>query len=145
MAKEYVLGFAFSHDRKDIILIQKQKPEWQKGKYNGVGGKIEESDSCPLEAMIREFLEETGVDTSPEDWSLYATMTFNDDIMGGKAIVHCFRMFSNFIYGCKSMEIEQIRNISVEDELHLYPVIDNLPILIPMALHEGITYCSLTY
>lgn len=42
--KEYVLGFAFNRERTKIVLILKNRPDWQKGKYNGIGGKIEPSD-----------------------------------------------------------------------------------------------------
>ena len=64
--KQYVLGFAFSRDKKDIILISKLNPEWQKGKLNGVGGKVEFEDASPMDAMYREFKEETGIECSRE-------------------------------------------------------------------------------
>lgn len=56
----YVLGFAFNSDLSQIILINKLRPSWQAGTLNGVGGKIEPGES-PLEAMYREFEEETGI------------------------------------------------------------------------------------
>lgn len=34
----YVVGFCFNSDLSQIILIEKNKPEWQKGYLNGVGG-----------------------------------------------------------------------------------------------------------
>jgi 8-oxo-dGTP diphosphatase len=43
---QYVLGFLFDPSQKDVVLIKKLKPEWQKGKLNGVGGKIEEGESA---------------------------------------------------------------------------------------------------
>ena len=55
--KQYVLAFAFTEDKSEIILIEKQKPDWQKGKLNGVGGKVELTDTNETEAMIREFRE----------------------------------------------------------------------------------------
>jgi len=65
--KHYVAGFMFSPDFENVILIQKEKPEWQKGKYNAVGGKIEDVESAP-QAMAREFKEETSIETKWEDW-----------------------------------------------------------------------------
>lgn len=56
---EYVLGFCFTEDGK-VLLMNKLRPEWQAGKVNGVGGKIEPFESSH-DAMIREFWEETGV------------------------------------------------------------------------------------
>jgi 8-oxo-dGTP pyrophosphatase MutT (NUDIX family) len=62
----YVVGFAF--DQYDAVtLINKQKPAWQKDKWNGVGGKIEEGEDAAA-AMAREFFEETGMRTSPPMW-----------------------------------------------------------------------------
>lgn len=56
---EYVLGIMFSEDEKKVLTIWKNRPSWQAGKLNGIGGKIEAGES-PLEAMHREFIEETG-------------------------------------------------------------------------------------
>lgn len=145
--KQYVLGFAFSRTRDVIALIEKQKPDWQKGKFNGIGGKIEPEDSSPRDAMIREFKEETGVQTfygGELGWNHFATMTFDDDIMGGKAVVYCFRMFSSQVYQCKTIESEQIKLFDLTGLAGL-PLIDNLPVLIPMALHQGIKFCEINY
>lgn len=58
--KKYVVGFMFSDNLKVVALIRKQKPEWQKGKLNGVGGKVEPGEDS-MSAMRREFVEEAGV------------------------------------------------------------------------------------
>lgn len=65
----YVLGFAFDYECPDlsVLLIRKAKPAWQKGKLNGVGGKIEPGEK-PLVAMVREFFEETTILTEEKDW-----------------------------------------------------------------------------
>lgn len=36
----YVCGFLMSYDMDKVVLIKKNRPDWQKGKWNGVGGKI---------------------------------------------------------------------------------------------------------
>lgn len=69
--KYYVAGFLFSMDQEKVALIRKTKPAWQAGRYNAVGGKIEEGES-PAKAMQREFLEETGVDIAEEHWENFA-------------------------------------------------------------------------
>lgn len=63
----YVLGFAFSEDDRSVLLILKNRPAFQAGKWNGVGGKIEASETAH-QAMVREFREETGLDWSPASW-----------------------------------------------------------------------------
>lgn len=64
--KGYSLGFLFSEDLKHVVLIRKVRPAFQKGKLNGIGGKIEPGENH-LAAMIREFREETGHEH--RDWS----------------------------------------------------------------------------
>lgn len=56
----YVLGFVFSMKENFVLLQKKSHPEWQKDKYNGIGGKIEVGES-EIDAMSRESLEEVGL------------------------------------------------------------------------------------
>ena len=56
----YVAGFAFNMDGDRVLLVLKKKPAWQNGRLNAIGGKIEANES-PLQAMVREFREETDV------------------------------------------------------------------------------------
>jgi 8-oxo-dGTP diphosphatase len=150
-SKEYVLGFAFSKDKNHIVLIEKQKPNWQKDMFNGVGGKVETFDKKPIYAMIREFKEETGVDTNITHWGqMFAKMVFNDDVMGGKAVVYCYRMSNDIIFDCKTMETEKIHILSTEqtsflgyDSIIGKPCLKNLQVLIPMAADEDFIGCTL--
>ena len=57
---EYVVGFMFNTEKTHVGLIRKNRPRWQAGKLNGIGGKVENNE-MPEIAMIREFREETGV------------------------------------------------------------------------------------
>ncbi|HRU10630.1 MAG TPA: NUDIX domain-containing protein, partial [Thermoanaerobaculia bacterium] len=67
---KYVLGFAFD-DLGRVALVQKERPAWQSGKLNGVGGHIEGHEEV-LDAMVREFYEETGV--TVVDWDFVGEM-----------------------------------------------------------------------
>jgi 8-oxo-dGTP diphosphatase len=76
----YCVGFMFSPDMSQVVLVRKNRPDWQKGLLNGVGGKLKSGES-PLNGMIREFHEETGLHW--EDWkplarldSYFATVWF---------------------------------------------------------------------
>lgn len=55
---KYVVGYLFNK-KDEVCLIEKNRPDWQKGRMNGVGGHIED-DETPEQAMIREFKEEAG-------------------------------------------------------------------------------------
>jgi len=72
---DYCLGFVFDPKKENVLLLKKARPEWQAGLFNGVGGKIE-SDETPLDAMIREFEEETGYENL--DWGYFIEMYGHD-------------------------------------------------------------------
>ena len=55
----YVLGFYFNADKNRVLLVEKQRPEWMKGKWNGIGGHVEAKESAH-QAMCRESAEEAG-------------------------------------------------------------------------------------
>ncbi len=57
--KHYVLGLIFDSMKDKILLINKKRPTWMAGHWNGIGGKVEK-DETPLHAMGREVKEETG-------------------------------------------------------------------------------------
>lgn len=123
---EYVCGFLFSEDEKHVALVEKQKPAWQKGCHNGVGGKTEANESI-MESMSREFLEETGVLIEPADWNLYA------NVEGKDWIVFFLRAASDKVFQCKTMETEEIKVVEVRNVRDM-KIIPNLNWLIPMAL-----------
>lgn len=132
----YVLGFAFNFGR--VLLLKKQSPEWQRGRLNGVGGKIEAGET-PIEAMVREFAEETGAKTSAKHWSLYARMH------GENWECHVFRI--NLTMG----EAEEV--MKTEDEEPIWVPVDEIPhntlnnvkYLIGMAAHADIGYVTISY
>jgi len=122
-ARGYVAGFMFSKDLKSVALIQKTKPEWQNGKLNAIGGKVEFGEDHHT-AQFREFKEETGV--GHKDWHLFCTL---GDIRGYRVKFFC--AVTDNVYKVRSMEKEivVIRNV---DSLP-GNIIPNLSWLIPMA------------
>lgn len=132
---EYVAGFLFDDHRQRVLLIEKQRPEWQKGLFNGVGGKIE-ADETPIEAMRREFYEETGF--AFRLWNHFATLQGEKDI---RWKVHFFCGFDTHTL----VSIKDDRRPTKTDErlfvfyldqlrAGLAKTIPNLHWLIPMAL-----------
>lgn len=59
MRTSFVVGFLFN-GHGEVALIKKNRPNWQRGKLNGIGGAVLEMES-PHSAMCREFNEEAGL------------------------------------------------------------------------------------
>lgn len=63
------VGFIFNHDLTQVLLIRKNRPAWQKGKLNGIGGNsdpLKDKDPGYVQinydkSFIREAKEETGL------------------------------------------------------------------------------------
>lgn len=99
----YVLCIA--NDTENYIMIQKNRPDWQKGKFNYVGGKIE-NDETPLNSAIREFYEETGVQTDEKTWE-YKGVLYRDS--GQNQFKIWIYYAKNEIFkNCKTMTDEKI-------------------------------------
>jgi len=130
MKKLYVVGFLFSEDLKRVVLIHKNKPDWQVGLLNGVGGKVEQNE-MPVYAMRREFKEETGLDL--EAWCPYA------NVEGEDWVVYFFNNISKHIDKVKTITSEKVEIFNVED-INTLPVIPNLKWLIPMCFDRDIQF-----
>lgn len=125
MKQRYVCGFAFYDD--NVVLIRKEKPDWQRGKLNGVGGKIEPFET-PTQAMAREFNEEAGVLLPDDVWSIFAHLQFPE------AEVFFMRACENRARYAITMESEKIEHRKAS-EIDRENVVPNLRWLIPLARH----------
>ncbi len=92
----YVLGFAFD-DEDQVVLTRKNRPEWQAGLLNGVGGHIEPHESAHS-AMVPEFKEETNLDVP--QWVHYA------NLIGETFLVNCYRAHHVDFKGLESLTDE---------------------------------------
>lgn len=120
-----VVGFMFNKNKTDVLLIQKNRPAWQFGKLNGIGGKVEKNEGL-IDAMIREFQEETSIDC--EGWISVITMHGVD----WEAQVYACSTDDVFHYS--QLEDEKLCLIPITD-LDKYEHINNLRWLIPMSLN----------
>ena len=123
---EYVAGFMFNrvtgYDHVDkVALIRKNRPAWQAGKLNGIGGHIELNET-PEGAMRREFFEETGVQTT---WKKFCVLT------GPNYVVHFFYTFG-VLEELKTTTDEEVVIVPIS-EVDVHNSISNLIWLIPMA------------
>ena len=74
---DYVLTYVFNKSFDKVLLITKERPDWQKGLLNGIGGKIEENET-PIEAIKRELLEESGINVPEENFCFLQEHEFKD-------------------------------------------------------------------
>lgn len=131
--KNYVLGFYFYPDPPcKVVLILKKKPSWQKGFWNGVGGSVEKGEA-PLQAMRREFQEETGAIVS--DWRLFSLLT------GPGYCVSCYSAMGQEDVRTTTDEI--VRTFIV----YQLPdtILPNLAYLIPMAFDTTLKSVMIAY
>jgi 8-oxo-dGTP diphosphatase len=128
---EYVLGFVFNKNKSSVILLRKTKPNWQAGKLNGVGGKIEKGEtSC--EAMIRETQEEIGIVTDKNDWTLYCTMK------GYGWMVHVFKaILENERFDLVEAKTEEEPFVLNVHDISEFECISNVEWLVHMALDDN--------
>lgn len=130
--QEYVAGFAFSKGNREgigqgtrVLMVKKNRPEWQAGLLNAIGGHIEPGES-PYQAMVREFLEEVGM--LQLRWTHYVTLT------GEGFRVYFYYAYMN-IDTYHSDTDEQIVNVLTGDMLWGTgeEALPNIPWLIAMA------------
>lgn len=143
--KDYVLGFVFDLREKQVLLIEKLKPDWQKGFLNGIGGKVEPEDDTLVDAMTREFKEEATAQIAPMAWSNFCTMK-GRKCPDGDWNVYCYYYVIPALSGVKKevskaeseqilwVPLSKIRSAEGDDSR----LLGNIPWLVGMALDHYI-------
>ncbi len=108
----YSCGLVFNQNNSKLAMIKKNRPWWQKGRYNGVGGKVEGLESY-VECMIRETKEEMGIDTKEQDWCSLGRLTSEE------YNVMFFAIFGVDIYTLKQITDEEIYIINIK---HIFDI-----------------------
>ena len=125
--KRYVVGFPILPCRTGLSLIQKNRPDWQAGKWNGIGGKVEFGEKI-LDAMDREADEEAGL--GGLKWALVCNIT---DSVNGYS-VDFFAAFDLRAHGCRSRTDERVEFWPTRAVWELPMVSSNVLVALTLAL-----------
>jgi len=133
--RRFVVGFCFSQDRQQVVLIRKKRPAWQLGLLNGPGGRCEEGETF-VDAMAREYHEETGGRVAPSEWELLCTLSGSGPM--GPVEVAFFRAFSDA--GIEDAHTVTDEGVMVFETfmVHAERTIPNLQWLIPLAVQDEV-------
>jgi 8-oxo-dGTP diphosphatase len=132
---EYVLGFIFDKTFDHVVLINKLRPDWQKGFLNGIGGKIDDYE-YPIEAMKRECFEECGLEI--DTWKNFA-------VIGGEGFnIWCYKVNLNIYENIIFNKTDEVVDIFKVKDLNNLNVISNLKWIIPMAIDRD-CFANITY
>lgn len=148
----------FSEDKSKVLLILKDRPKWQKGKLNGIGGKFDPSQDhiSHRHCQMREFEEETGIKTEMTDWEVFAIISGQETEnktgteLGSFFRIYCYRAFSDKIFKFNQPESEHpviidLLNPESEDYIVYQPILPNVNWLIPMALYHHNSILEIKY
>lgn len=100
---QMVVGLCFDLSRQFVAMVHKRSgPPCVIGNWNGVGGKIDPGETA-VQAMAREFKEETGVAVPVAEWNQFATLIADDYDL------HFFWAATGDVFQCRTVEKEPIK------------------------------------
>jgi 8-oxo-dGTP pyrophosphatase MutT (NUDIX family) len=143
----YVNGFMINPETEEVLLIRKNRPDFQAGKWNGIGGKIEPNESRNA-AMVREFREETGVETNTSDWEHCLSLEGRD------FAVHFYRCFVSHFPDYHTTTDELVKLAQLDwiharapypdykpfPQPYIFPTLDNMKWILPLIFSTGVRF-----
>jgi 8-oxo-dGTP pyrophosphatase MutT (NUDIX family) len=117
-----VIGFAFNKAHTKLLLqLKKKGPKFNVGYLNPPGGKVKQYPTpeelkyeSAVQGMVREFREETGLESTKDDW-----MQFHYERHQSGTELFCYVTDNLDIMQARSMEIEP--NVIVEFSYRRFP------------------------
>lgn len=131
MIAHFTLGITFSADGNHVYLMRKDHPDFQAGKLNGVGGKLEPGETF-ADCMAREGREESGYSGT---WHRLGTMSGDTKGWGNYLCEVFYSFMSDKTAEPHTCEREPMEKHPVADLPALAPqMVPYLPMLIMAAL-----------
>lgn len=126
---EYASCLLVDYDEERILLIKKNRPDWQAGKLNIIGGHVE-GDKDTSDAAIREVFEEVGIELKNiRYFCLLNTVT------PCEAVVYFYVAFCDIETAIQKTDEEPV-SMLIEHAIDM-DIIPNLKYLIPLALDNN--------
>lgn len=126
--KQFTLGLIFNATLDRIVLMRKNRPDWQQGRLNGVGGKIEKGETS-IACIVREVEEETTLSTNESDWLLVANLGGDNWSMDVYCL--CFDGEEQDIKTCTDEKVEWLDVSQMPKN-----IMSNMSWLIPLAVDK---------
>lgn len=131
----YCCGLIFNKKMTKVILIKKNRPNWQKGYLNGIGGHLEQGEGGK-QGMARECKQECGLDLPDYCWQSLASISgVNED--GDRYI--CWFYYSinldKVFDKAKTLTDEEVWEIDLTMRRKM-EIVCGLDWLIPLAIYD---------
>ncbi|VEU82544.1 8-oxo-dGTP diphosphatase [Acholeplasma hippikon] len=85
---EFIYTLAFIKRNNEILMMNRLKQPW-KGMWNGIGGKRHRNET-PLDCILREIKEETGININLDQIKDKGLCTWNKDFTAQDSGLHLF-------------------------------------------------------
>jgi len=138
--KRFVLTFMFDPTITKVLLIRKTKPDWMAGRLNAVGGHVEEGETFE-DAAVREFLEETGLD-SQDRWHAFLRLFRPGDNEETLRTCECYWAVSRKVTEAKTITDEEVGLFDVQSLLSRADIVKDTLWILTMAQEAASRYVS---
>lgn len=128
--QKYVLIHARQQNTDKVLLVHKNRPAWQKGRLNLVGGKVEKNET-EVSAAMRELKEETGLQC--------LLPSFCGAIATNDSVVYCYAVnVLDKTLQPRVEETEKVEWFEISKALADVRLLPNLKVVIPL-LHMDVS------
>ena len=123
---EYTVGLIFTPELDHVLMINPNRPAWQVGFLNGVGGKFEEGETA-AQCMVRELEEETDLKTNEDQWRYFGREEWSDG-----AVHFLVTRYEGSMDDAQTMTDEKVEWIPTADMPDR--ILPNMRWLVPLAI-----------